>query len=81
MPITIDPIADEPSDTYLVNLQVQWQAKIRETSPCIARRYDSAPMKFTFRMRYQGNVLRVWFTWEGVAAIGLDKPMAEVPVV
>jgi hypothetical protein len=36
MPMTIHPIADEPLDTYLVHLQVQWQAKIREMSPCIA---------------------------------------------
>jgi hypothetical protein len=32
-------------------------------------------------MRYQGNALRVWFTPEEVAAAGLDKPLAEVPIV
>jgi hypothetical protein len=80
MPMTIDPIADEPLDKYLTNLQIQSQTKIREMSPCIAQCYDSAPMKSVFRMRYQGNVLRVWFTPEETTAIGSDKPLAEVPV-
>jgi hypothetical protein len=31
--MSIDPIADEPLDTYLANLQAQWKAKIREISP------------------------------------------------
>jgi hypothetical protein len=33
IPMNIDPIADEPPDTYLSNLQVQWKAKTREISP------------------------------------------------
>jgi hypothetical protein len=31
--------------------------------------------------RYQGNTLRVWFTPEEIAAAGIDKPLAEVPMV
>jgi hypothetical protein len=81
MPMTIDPIADEPLDTYLVNLQIQWQNRIREMSPCISQCSDNAGMSFTFRMRYQGNTPRVWFTPEEVAAAGIDKPLAEVPIV
>jgi hypothetical protein len=59
MPMTIDPIADEPSDTYLINLQIQWQNRIREISPCIVQCFDNAAMSFRFKMRYQGNTLRV----------------------
>jgi hypothetical protein len=80
MPMTIDTVADEPLDTYLLNLQDQWQARIRELSPYIARCVYNAPMRFTFRMRYQGNVLRVSFTPEEIAGVGIDKPLAEAPV-
>jgi hypothetical protein len=62
-------------DTYLLNLQLQWQARIREMSPVIG------PMKFVFKMRYQGNMLRVWFTPEELANAGLSKPIAEIPIV
>jgi hypothetical protein len=37
MPLTIDPIADEPMEMYLANLQAQWQAEIRKTSPRVPR--------------------------------------------
>jgi hypothetical protein len=37
-------------------------------------------MSFTFRMCYQGDTLRVWFTPEEVVAAGIDKPQAEVPL-
>jgi hypothetical protein len=79
-PMTIDPIAEEPLDKYLTNLHSQWQATIREMSPCIAQCFANPPMNFTFKMRYLENTLRVWFTPEEVAAAGLDKPLAEAPV-
>jgi hypothetical protein len=36
MPVTIDPIADESLDRYLLSLQQQWMEKIREMSPSVA---------------------------------------------
>jgi hypothetical protein len=36
-------------------------------------------MRYVFKMRYQGNGLRVWLTPEAVAAAGI-KPLAETPV-
>jgi hypothetical protein len=50
-------------------------------SPAIASCIDSIPMRYAFKMRYQGNALRVWFTPEEAAASGLDRPLAEVPIV
>lgn len=41
MPMTIDPIACEPLEAYLVALQLQWQEKIRQISPSMALCFDS----------------------------------------
>jgi hypothetical protein len=49
-------------------------------SPCIAQCFDNAAMRFIFRMRYQGNTLRVWFTPEEVVAARIDKPLPELPL-
>jgi hypothetical protein len=81
MPITIDPIADESLDTYPIAQQQQWMEKIRQMSPSVALCFDNAPMRYTFKMRYQRNLLRVWFTLEEFANAGLNEPLVEVPVV
>jgi hypothetical protein len=78
--MTIDPIVDYPLDTYLVNTPAQWKNRIGEMSPCIAQCFDDTPMRCMFRMRYQGNILRVSLTPEEVASAGIDKPLAEVPI-
>jgi hypothetical protein len=65
-----DPIADLPSDMYLANEQ--------RGCPAI-NHFANEEMRFAFRMRYQGNVLRVWFAPEEVAAAG-GKPLAKTPV-
>jgi hypothetical protein len=80
MQMSLDPAADEPLETYRTNSQVQWQAKIREMSPYIAQCFDDAPMKFRFRMRCQGNTLKIWSTPEELAETGSDKPLAEAPI-
>jgi hypothetical protein len=48
-------------------------------SPAIATCIDNAPIKYAFKMRYMGNMLRVWFTLEEAAASCVDKPLAEIP--
>jgi hypothetical protein len=73
LPMDIDPIADEPLDAYLSNVQLQWQERIRVMSPWAALLFANADLKFSFRMRYQRNVLRVWFTPEKVAASGVKS--------
>jgi hypothetical protein len=80
LPMSIDPIAGEPLDTYLTNLQIQWRTKIREMSPWAAQCFAHEAIRFALRMRYQGNTLRVGFTPEEVAAAGIDKPLAELPL-
>jgi hypothetical protein len=81
MPMTIDPIADASPDTYRIALQQQWKEKIRQMSQSVAQCFDNAPMKYTFKMRYQRNLLRVWFTLEDFAIAGLNEPLVEVPIV
>jgi hypothetical protein len=79
--VTRDPIANEPLDAHLVALQQQWREKIRKMSPSVAQCLDNAPMRYTFKMRYQRNLLRVWFTLDDFARAGLNESLAEVPVV
>jgi hypothetical protein len=49
-------------------------------SPRIAAECDNLGQDFSYRMRYQGNALKVWFTPTASMTGGLDKPLAEAPV-
>jgi hypothetical protein len=57
--MNIDPITDMPLDTYLTNLQGQWQERLRELSPWAAMYFANEEIRYAFGMRYQGNTLRV----------------------
>jgi hypothetical protein len=73
LPMNIDPIAELPLETYLSNLQAQWHEKIRQISPWAAQFFGDESMRYVFKMRYQGNGLRVWLTPEAVAAAGINN--------
>jgi hypothetical protein len=64
LPMTIEPIAHEPLGSYLTQLQNQWEMKLREMSPSVSQHFEGEDIKYAFRMRYQGNMLRVWFAKE-----------------
>jgi hypothetical protein len=77
--MTIDPIADMPLDTYLLQLQIQWQEWLRVMSPCISQCFADQEIKYAFRMRYQANVVRAWFAKEELDRAGIP-PLAEAAV-
>jgi hypothetical protein len=65
-----------PLDTYLAQLQRQWQEKVRDRSPWTCQFFADEEIRYAFRMRYQGNTLRVWFAKEEIDAAGI-RPLAE----
>jgi hypothetical protein len=48
-------------------------------SPIISEYFAGESIRYAFRMRYQGNTLRVWFGREDVAAACIT-PLVEAPV-
>jgi hypothetical protein len=80
LPITIEPIADESLEQYPIHLQNQWQRELGRMSPLITRYFADKSIRYVFRMRYQGNMLRVWFAKEEDEAAGI-RPLAEAPIL
>jgi hypothetical protein len=81
MNLTLDPLPeDDDGRAYAEVLRQLWLEKLRELSPRIAAECDNLGQDFSFKMRYQGNALKVWFTPTVHMLGGLDKPLAEAPV-
>jgi hypothetical protein len=57
----------------------QWKTRLREMSPWAAFRFANQEVRYTMKMRYQGNILRGWFTPEELAAAGA-VPLVELSV-
>jgi hypothetical protein len=72
----INPIADEPSEQYVDNLRDQWLSELTAMSPMTAQYFQDMGIEYSIRMRYQGNVLRIWFAPRAQTQIGL-VPLAE----
>jgi hypothetical protein len=81
MNLKLDPIPeDDEGRAYAEVLRKQWLEKLRQSSPRIAAECDNLGQDFRYKMRYQDNALKVWFTPTVHMTQGLDKPLAEAPV-
>jgi hypothetical protein len=75
----IHQIAGEPLEMYLVHLRDQWLAELAWMAPMIAQFFQDVNIDYVFRMRYQGNTLRLWFGHRDQALGGMT-PLAEAPL-
>jgi hypothetical protein len=55
----LEPIANESLDQYLTQLRIKWQQELSAISPKVADYFADEEVGYPFRMRYQGNMLRV----------------------
>jgi hypothetical protein len=53
--------------------------KLRKLSPQAATACDALGSDFSYKMTYQGNVLKVWYTPRDFIRAGLNIPLAEKP--
>jgi hypothetical protein len=72
----INPIADEPLEQSVDQLRHQWLSKLSTMAPMIAKYFQDLSIKCSIRMRYLGNMLRIWFASQAQTEIGLG-PLAE----
>jgi hypothetical protein len=52
----------------------------RQFSPQVAAACDTLGTDFSYKMRYQGNALKVRFTPTANTGAGLEKPLADLPI-
>jgi hypothetical protein len=70
---------DENGRVYAEILRQLWLSKLSELFPRIALECDNLGQDFRYKMRYQGNSVKVWFTSTASILAGLDQPLAEAP--
>jgi hypothetical protein len=81
MTLVLDPLEeDDDGKAYAPVLHQLWLSRLRQVSPLVAAECDKLGQDFSYKMKYQGNALMVWFTQTAHIACGLDKPLAETPV-
>jgi hypothetical protein len=81
MNLTLDPLPDDDDGrAYAEVLRQLWLEKLREPSPRIVAECDNLGQDFSYKVRYQGNALKVWFTPTVHMLAGLGKPLAEAPI-
>jgi hypothetical protein len=77
----MQPIVDDDEGrAYPLVLQQLLLSKLRQFSPQVAAACDELGSDFTYKMRHQGNVLKVWYTPRDFIVAGLKTPLAEQPV-
>jgi hypothetical protein len=59
IPIQLNPIADEPLELCLNQLQAQWSAELEVMAQMIAQYFQGQDIEYVLRMRYQGNMLSI----------------------
>jgi hypothetical protein len=72
----INSIADEPLELYIDNLRDRWLSELSAMAPMISQYFQDRSIEYSTRMRYQGNMLRIWFAPHAKTQIGL-VPLAE----
>jgi hypothetical protein len=78
--ITLQRIEEENEGAaYFEVLHQVCLAELSQLSPQVAIACDNLGSDYVYKMRYQGNVLKVWCTPGELARAGLDKPLAEKP--
>jgi hypothetical protein len=78
----LDLLEDEDEGrAYPLALQQLWLERLHQMSSQVAEACDSVGSDFGMRMRYQGNALKVWYAPNAHIEAGLDKPLAEQPIV
>jgi hypothetical protein len=71
---------DDEGRAYAGALQELWLWKLRQLSPRIAAECGALGQDFSYKMRYQGNSIKVWYTPTAHLVGGLDEPLAEAPI-
>jgi hypothetical protein len=60
--VQLYPIADEPLDTHLAELNQSQQRVLIEMTPMISQHLLGQEIEDIFKIRYPSNTLRVWLT-------------------
>jgi hypothetical protein len=80
MNVVLDPLPDDDEGrAYAGAFQELWIWRLRQISPRAAAECD-AIQEYSYKMRYQGNALEVWYTPTAHLVGGLDTPLAEDPI-
>jgi hypothetical protein len=74
----IDTIADQSPELYLVEMKARYREALEGMAPMVAQFVADESVEYVLRMRYQGNLLKIWFMQKEFAEAGL-KPLAEAP--
>jgi hypothetical protein len=80
--LVLDPLEDDDGGrAYPLALEQLWLARLRQMFPQVAAACESVGTYFGYQMRYQGNVLKVWYAPNAHIEAGLNQPLAEIPTV
>jgi hypothetical protein len=79
IPLQMTDDENEGQD-YFAILHQLWLEELSRISPQVAISCSKLGTDYVYKMRYQGNVLKVWYTPGELERAGLDKPLAEKPI-
>jgi hypothetical protein len=77
--IQLDPIADEPLENYLANLDAMWREKLSQIAPMLRLGPKGQEIEYVMKMRYIANSLRIWPTPKAGWDLGI-RPLAEAAI-
>jgi hypothetical protein len=79
--LVLNPIEeDDDGKAYPLVLRQLWLSRLCQLSPQVAEACASLGTDFGYKMRYQGNALKVSYTPRANIDAGLKRPLVEIPV-